>query len=327
MKHMDFNLPQPDQDAMAAVKSRAGQVLRPLGALGRLDEIAAWLAGWQRTTSPDVDPVHCIVFASDHGIAAAGVSAYPSEVTESMLGAFRAGVATANAMCNTLGVRLGVVDVGVGRPTGNITMEPAMDQERFDEAWMAGRSAVSALETPGLLVLGEMGIGNTTAAAVVCTSVFGGEAELWTGRGTGIDDRSLERKMAAVEAAARRIQGLSPLEVLREGGGAELVSIAGAVVEARLRSIPVVLDGFVVGAACVAIEAARPGILQHTIAGHCSAEPGHRLLLEKLGMEPILDLGLRLGEGSGALAAVPLIQLAAHAVTDVATFEEWGLGR
>jgi nicotinate-nucleotide--dimethylbenzimidazole phosphoribosyltransferase len=271
--------------------------------------------------------VHCIVFAGDHGVAAAGVSAYPSEVTASMLGAFRAGVATANAMCSTLGVRLAVVDVGVGRPTGDITREPAMDEERFDEAWIAGRNAVSALETAGLLVLGEMGIGNTTAAAAVCTGVLGGDAELWTGRGTGVDDTGLERKVAAVEAAVRRIQGLAPMEVLREAGGAELVAIAGAVVEARLRSIPVVLDGFVVGAACVAIEAARPGILQHTIAGHCSAEPGHRLLLEKLGMQPILDLGLRLGEGSGALAAVPLIRLAAHAVTDVATFEEWGLGR
>jgi nicotinate-nucleotide--dimethylbenzimidazole phosphoribosyltransferase len=327
MKHLEFDLPLPDHDAASAVKSRADQVLRPLGALSRLDDIAVWLASWQRTTSPDADPVHCIVFAADHGVAGAGVSAYPSEVTGSMLGAFRAGVATANALSNTLGVSLAVVDVGVGRPTGDITREPAMDQERFDEAWMAGRNAVSALETPGLLVLGEMGIGNTTVAAVVCTGVLGGEAELWTGRGTGIDDTGLERKVAAVEAAARRIQGLAPLEVLREGGGAELVAIAGAVVEARLRSIPVVLDGFVVGAACVAIEAARPGILQHTIAGHCSAEPGHRLLLEKLGMQPILDLGLRLGEGSGALAAVPLIRLAAHAVTDVATFEEWGLGR
>jgi nicotinate-nucleotide--dimethylbenzimidazole phosphoribosyltransferase len=327
MTHLEFDFPNPDYDAAAAVKSRADQVLRPLGALSRLDDIAVWLAGWQRTTSPDVDPVHCIVFAADHGVAEAGVSAYPSEVTASMLGAFRAGVATANAMCSTLGVRLAVVDVGVGRPTGDITREPAMDEERFDEAWIAGRNAVSALETAGLLVLGEMGIGNTTAAAAVCTGVLGGDAELWTGRGTGVDDTGLERKVAAVEAAVRRIQGLAPMEVLREAGGAELVAIAGAVVEARLRSIPVVLDGFVVGAACVAIEAARPGILQHTIAGHCSAEPGHRLLLEKLGMQPILDLGLRLGEGSGALAAVPLIRLAAHAVTDVATFEEWGLGR
>jgi nicotinate-nucleotide--dimethylbenzimidazole phosphoribosyltransferase len=327
MTHLEFDFPKPDHDAAAAVRSRADQVLRPLGALSRLDEIAVWLAGWQRTTSPDVDPVHCIVFAADHGVAEAGVSAYPSEVTASMLGAFRAGVATANAMCSTLGVRLAVIDVGVGRPTGDITREPAMDEERFDEAWMAGRHAVSALETPGLLVLGEMGIGNTTAAAAVCTGVFGGNAELWTGRGTGVDDTGLERKVAAVETASRRIQGLAPMEVLREAGGTELVAIAGAVVEARLRSIPVVLDGFVVGAACAAIEAARPGILQHTIAGHCSAEPGHRLLLENLGMEPILDLGLRLGEASGALAAVPLVQLAAHAVTDVATFEEWALGR
>jgi nicotinate-nucleotide--dimethylbenzimidazole phosphoribosyltransferase len=327
MKHLELDLPQADPVVAAEVQSRVDQVLRPLGALGRLDEIAVWLAGWQRTSLPDVDPVHCIVFAGDHGVVGAGVSAYPSGVTDSMLGALRAGVATANAMCNTLGVHLSVVDVGVGRPTGDITREPAMSQERFDEAWKAGRDAVSDLGSPGLLVLGEMGIGNTTAAAAVCAGVFDGDARAWTGRGTGIDDKGFERKVAAVEAAARRIRGLPPLEILRRGGGAELVAIAGAVVEARLHSIPVVLDGFVVGAACAAIEAAVPGILQHTIAGHCSAEPGHRLLLEKLGMQPILDLGLRLGEGSGALAAVPLIRVAAHAVTDVATFEEWGLGR
>jgi nicotinate-nucleotide--dimethylbenzimidazole phosphoribosyltransferase len=327
MMHLDFELPQPDHDAAAAMQGRVDQVLRPVGALSRLDEIAVWLAGWQGTVSPYVDPVHCVVFAGDHGVASTGVSAYPSDVTESMLGAFRAGVATANAMCNALGAHLAVVDVGVGRPTGDITREPAMDQKRFDEAWMAGRGAVSELESPGLLVLGEMGIGNTTAAAAVCAGVFGGDVRAWTGRGTGIDDKGYERKVAAVEAASGRIRGLPPLEVLRDGGGAELVAIAGAVVEARLRSIPVVLDGFVVGAACAAIEVARPGILQHTIAGHCSAEPGHRLLLERLGMLPILDLGLRLGEGTGALCAVPLIRLAAHAVTNVATFEEWGLRR
>jgi nicotinate-nucleotide--dimethylbenzimidazole phosphoribosyltransferase len=202
-----------------------------------------------------------------------------------------------------------------------------MTQARFAESFDAGRRAVAALASD-LLVVGEMGIGNTTAASAVCAAIFGGPADEWTGRGTGIDDATFARKVAAVEAARRRIgEELDPLHVLREVGGSELVAIAGAVVEARLRSIPVVLDGFVSTAAVVPLEVARPGALDHCIAGHCSAEAGHRLLLEKLGREPLLDLGLRLGEGSGALAAVPLIKLAAASVTDVATFQERDLSR
>jgi nicotinate-nucleotide--dimethylbenzimidazole phosphoribosyltransferase len=327
VSNVPADLPASDLEAAAAVRGRVGQVLRPQGALNRLDEIAIWLASWQRRAEPRVDGVSCVIFVADHGVAASGVSAYPPAVTGVMLEALRAGVATASVMCATLGVGLTVVDVGVGLPTGDITREPALDENRFDECWNAGRAAVSALDHPDLLVLGEMGIGNTTAAAAVCAVLFGGGADQWTGRGTGIDDSTLVRKTAAVEAARRRVEGESPLEVLRQVGGSELVAIAGAVVEARIRSIPVVLDGFVVSAACAALELAHPGALDHAIAGHCSAEPGHRLLLEKLGMMPILDLGLRLGEASGALAAVPLIELAARSVTDVATFEEWGLGR
>ncbi len=172
-----------------------------------------------------------------------------------------------------------------------------------------------------------MGIGNTTVAAAVCATLFGGDASIWTGRGTGVDDDGLSRKVTAVEAATTRARGLglAPLEVLCEVGGAELVAIAAAVVEARRRSIPVVLDGFVVGAAVASLHAARPGALDHCVAGHRSAEPGHGLLLERLELDPLVDLELRLGEASGALVAVPIVRLAAAAVTDVATFGEWGL--
>jgi nicotinate-nucleotide--dimethylbenzimidazole phosphoribosyltransferase len=183
------------------------------------------------------------------------------------------------------------------------------------------------LETD-LLVLGEMGIANTTPAAAICAALFGGPAEEWTGLGTGIDEATYARKVEVVEAARRRVgDDADPIEVLRQLGGAELVAIAGAAVEARLRSIPVILDGFVVTAAVAPLEVARPGALDHCLAGHCSGESGHRLLLDKLGKAPLLDLGLRLGEGSGALAAVPLVRLAAACVTEVATFEEWGLER
>lgn len=321
------DLPSSDLEAEASVRERAAQVLRPLGALERLDDIAVWLAGWQRTSSPVADVVNCLVFAGDHGVASTGVSAYPPAVTGAMLGALRDGVATANVMASTFGVELSVVDVGVGRPTGDITREPALTPARFRECWEAGREAVAALGASDLLVVGEMGIGNTTAAAAVCAGLFGGDADMWTGRGTGVDDEGLRRKTAAVDAARLRVQGAHPLDVLRQVGGSELVAIAGAVAEARALSIPVVLDGFVVWSACAALELARPGALDHTIAGHCSDEPGHRLLLDKLGKPPILDLGMRLGEASGALAAVPLVRVAARCVSDVATFDERGLSR
>ncbi len=325
LAHLIASLPAPDEEAAAALRERAAHVLRPRGALARLDEVAAWLAGWQRTTRPRVERPAAVVFVADHGVAAEGVSAYPATVTAEMLRALRAGAATASVMARVLGVRLEVVDVGVGRPSGNIAREPALTEDRFRACFEAGRRAVADLGPSDLLVFGEMGIANTTPAATVSAALFGGPAEDWTGRGTGIDDPTYARKVTVVEMARRRAEGCGPLESLRQLGGSELVAIAGAVLEARLRSIPVVLDGFVVTAACAALEVARPGALDHCLAGHASGEPGHRRLLEKLGKPPLLDLGLRLGEGSGALAAIPLVSLAAACVTEVATFSEWGL--
>jgi nicotinate-nucleotide--dimethylbenzimidazole phosphoribosyltransferase len=321
------SLPEPDREASLAVAGRAAEVLRPAGALARLDEVASWLAGWQRTPRPRVERPAAAVFVADHGVAEEGVSAYPQSVTAAMLRALREGVATASVMARKLGARLEVVDVGVGRPSGNIVREPALTEERFRACFEEGRRTVARLTGADLLVLGEMGIGNTTAAAALCAVLFGGPAEEWTGRGTGVDDAAYARKVRAVEGARRRAGACGPLEALRQVGGAELAAMAGAALEARLRSVPLVLDGFVATAACAALEVARPGALGHCLAGHCSGEPGHRLLLEKLGKPPLLDLGLRLGEGSGALAAVPLVRLAAACVTEVATFSEWGLSR
>jgi nicotinate-nucleotide--dimethylbenzimidazole phosphoribosyltransferase len=318
------DLPSPDAAASTAVRERASQVLRPLGALASLDDVAAWLAGWQRTSSPAVAHPAAVVFVADHGVAEEGVSAYPQSVTAAMLHALREGVATASVMARHVEATLEIVDVGVGRPTGNLTREPALTADRFAECIEAGRAAVRGLDCD-LLVLGEMGIGNTTAAAAVCAALFGLRAEDWTGRGTGVDDAGLARKIAVIESARRRVGEVAPFEALRQLGGAELVAIAGAALEARRTSIPVLLDGFVVTAAVAALFLARREALEHCIAGHCSSEPGHRLLLEKIGMRALIDLDLRLGEASGALAAVPLIRLAAAAVTDVATFDEWGL--
>ncbi|MBV8305462.1 MAG: nicotinate-nucleotide--dimethylbenzimidazole phosphoribosyltransferase, partial [Acidimicrobiia bacterium] len=270
------DLPGPDVAAGAAVAARAAQVLRPAGALARLDEVAAWLASWQRTTTPRVARPAVVVFAADHGVVDEGVSAYPSAVTAEMLRALRTGAATATVMARELGAPLEVVDVGVGRPSANLRREAALDAARFRECLDAGRRAVADLDAD-IVVFGEMGIGNTTPAAAVSAALFGGPAEEWTGRGTGIDDATWAIKVAVVDDACRRLpDDCEPLEVLREVGGPELVGIAGAVLEARRRSIPVILDGFVATAAVAPLEATRPGALDHCVAGHCSGEPGHR---------------------------------------------------
>ena len=320
-------LPPPDQAAMRAVANRASEVLRPRGALKRFDDLAVWLAGWQRSDRPMVAAPGVLVFVADHGVVEEGVSAYPATVTAEMLRALRAGRATASVLARELGATLTVVDVGVGRPTGNLAIEPAMDPQQFDRCIRAGRRAV-ARSGADVLVLGEMGIGNTTAAAAVCAAVFGSRPGSWVGRGTGIDDEAMTRKRKVVAAARRRVAAIrDPLETLRHVGGSELAALAGATIEARQRSIPVILDGFVVAAAVAPLVAVEPTVLEHCLAGHVSSELGHRRLLRHLGMTPLLDLGLRLGEASGGLAALALLRLAAPAVTEVATFMEWGMER
>ncbi|MDO8362560.1 MAG: nicotinate-nucleotide--dimethylbenzimidazole phosphoribosyltransferase [Actinomycetota bacterium] len=316
-------MPAPDLAAGDAVRARAADILRPAGALQRLDELAAWMAEWQGTAQPAVRRPAALIFAADHGVAAAGVSKYPIEVTGAMLAAFRSNQSTVTAFAAAAGATVQAVDVGVGRPTGDIRVEPALSPERFDECVAAGRDAVAALDAD-LLVIGEMGIGNTTAAAAVAAALGEGAPADWVGRGTGVDDDGLARKRAAVEAAVARIAGQAdPLEVLREVGGAELVAMAAAVMAARLRNLPVLLDGYVVTAAVLPLEVALPGALAHCQVGHCSAEPGHRRLVQRLGMQPLLDLGMRLGEGSGAMAAVPLVRMACAGITDVPTFAEF----
>ena len=318
-------LPAPDAQAATAVATRAARSLRPSGAFARLDAVASWLAGWQRTERPHVHAPAVVVFAGDHGVVEAGVTAYPSSVTAEVVRALETGDATAAVMARQVGATLHVVDAGVGRPTANLVESPAMTVARFEECWELGRDAVARVDAD-LIAVGEVGIGNTTASAAVAAALCGGPSESWVGTGSGLDAQGLARKIAAVDAARRRIgAGSPPLEVLREVGGCELVAIAAAVLEARRRSAPVLLDGYVTTAAVTPLAVAQPGALDHCLAAHVSPEPGHARLLAHLGKQPLLDLGLRLGEGTGALAAIPLVRLAAAAVVEVPTFEEWGL--
>lgn len=322
------DLPGPDADAVAAVHARAADILRPPGALHWLDDLAAWVAGWHRTARPRVEQPVGLVFAGDHGVAAAAkVSAYNPDVTAAMFTAYQQGRSTINAFARLAGATLRAIDVGIGKPTGDIRYEAALSPGRFDEIVDIAVAAVDdVVDQRGgdLLVLGEMGIGNTTPSAAISAALAGGEAAAWVGRGTGIDDDGLARKRVAVKEAVRRIAGVTdPLEVLREVGGSELVAIAAAVVAARRRSLPVVLDGYVVTSSVLPLVSVNAGALDHCIVGHCSAEPGHRLLLERLGQRPLLDLDMRLGEGSGAMAAVPLVAMACAGISEVPTFAEW----
>jgi nicotinate-nucleotide--dimethylbenzimidazole phosphoribosyltransferase len=316
-------LPAGDLVSAEAVRTRAADILRPAGALARFDEVAAWVAEWQGTSTPAVRKPSALIFAADHGVTAAGVSKYPVDVTAAMLSAYRAGKSTVSAFAHVAGATVRAIDVGVGRPTGDIRFEAAMSPDRFAEAAEAGRLAVETLDAD-LLVLGEMGIGNTTAAAAVAAALGGGEVAAWVGRGTGVDDDGLARKREAVRCAVDRVAGvLDPLEVLRELGGAELVAMAAAIVEARHRKLPVLIDGYVVTAAALPLAVVAGHALDHCLVGHCSSEPGHRRLLQRLGKQPLLDLEMRLGEGSGAMAAVPLVAMACAGITEVPTFGEW----
>lgn len=317
-------LTEPDADAAALVRARADDILRPAGAFARLDEVAVHIAAWQRTANPAIERPAGIVFAADHGVAVHGaVSAYPTDVTAAMLDALEQKRATVCALAHAAGASVTAVDVGVGRPTGDIRFEPALSPDRFTEIVDTAVSVIAEIDAD-LLVVGEMGIGNTTVAAAVAHALLGDAPADWVGRGTGVDDDGLERKRDAVAAAAARVADVDdPLEILREVGGSELVAMAAAVVAARLRSIPVVLDGFVATAAVLPLHIARPGALDHCLAGHCSAEHAHRALLDRIGLAPLVDLDLRLGEGSGAMVAVPIVKMACTAVVDVPTFGEW----
>lgn len=318
------DLPAPDAEAARAARARDAQLTKPPGALGRLEDLALWYCGWRGDARARVSAPQVIVFAGNHGVVAQGVSAFPAEVTAQMVANFEAGGAAVNQLALVAGARMDVCALDLDRPTGDISTGPAMTEAEVVAALRAGWDAV-APETD-LLVVGEMGIGNTTSAAAIALALFGGVAGDWTGRGTGIDAAGLDRKTQAVARAVEVNAGATDgLEMLRCLGGRELAAMAGAILRARMMRVPVLLDGFICTAAAACLEAAQPGALDHTLAGHVSAEPGHARLLERLGKAPILSLGLRLGEGSGGVLAMGVVQSALACHSGMATFAEAGV--
>lgn len=318
-------LPAGDEAAAGAAATREAQLTKPAGALGRLEDLAAWLARWQGRHPPRIDRPRVAVFAGNHGVAARGVSAYPAAVTAQMVKNFIAGGAAINQLCKTVSADLRVYEMALEHPTRDFTEGPALSDEECARAAAYGMMAVE----PGidLLCLGEMGIANTTAAAAICYALFGGDAADWVGPGTGVAGEMLARKKDVVAAGAARNRTLmtDPFEILRCVGGHELAAIAGAVMAARLAQVPVVLDGYAATAAAAIVHAARPGALDHCIVAHRSAEPGHGRLLERIGKRPVLDLDMRLGEASGAALAVGVLRAAVACHTGMATFAEAGV--
>lgn len=319
------SLPDGSDEAAAEAARRQAILTKPAGSLGRLEDLAVFLARWQGVSIPQLERVRVVVFAGTHGVAARGVSAYPPEVTAQMVDNFAAGGAAINQLARQAGAALRVVSLSLDTPTADFTTQPAMTEAQFVEAVAAGMEAVD--QDMQLVCPGEMGIGNTTAAAALAAALYGGDGADWAGRGTGVDDAGLARKAAAVDAGlACHADALAdPLEALRRVGGRELAAIFGATLAARLYSIPVLLDGFVCSAAAAPLGRLHENGLAHMLSGHVSAEAGHRRLLAHMGLDPILDLGMRLGEASGGCLAVNVLRAALACHEGMATFGQAGV--
>lgn len=318
------NAPGPDGNALQGAAERNGQLTKPPGALGRLEDLAIWYAGWRGDARPQISAPQVIVFAGNHGVTAQGVSAFPPEVTVQMVMNFEHGGAAINQLAKAAGATMNVHALDLDRPTADFTAGPAMSEEELLEALRVGWTAVD--HNADLLVVGEMGIGNTTPAAAIACALFGGDAADWTGRGTGVDDAGLANKTRVVaEGVALHAGSGDGLEILRRLGGREIAAMAGAIAAARALRIPVILDGFICSAAAACLAGVAEGALDHTVAGHQSAEGAHTAVLAKLGKEPLLSLGLRLGEASGGALAINILKSAVACHSGMATFAEAGV--
>lgn len=319
------DLPKIDSASVAETIAHDQQLTKPPGALGRLEDIAQWVAGWQGSYPPRITRPVVAVFAGNHGVVAQDVAAYPQAVTQQMVANFQSGGAAVNQICKTYDLGLKVFELALEVPTGDITIEPALSEEDCAATMAYGMEAISG--GCDLLCIGEMGIGNTTIAAAICFGLFGGKAEDWVGPGTGVDAAGVARKADAIQRAVdlHRAHLGDPLEVLRRLGGREFAAMAGAILAARTQRIPVLLDGYVASAAAAVLYAMDNSALDHCMAAHCSAEPAHRALLEKIGKAPLLDLGMRLGEGSGAALAAGIVKAAVNLHNDMATFASAGV--
>lgn len=338
--------PALDRQAMAAAEARQAQLTKPPGSLGRLEQLALLMAGMQGVERPVVDPVAITVFAADHGVAAEGVSAFPQEVTAAMVANFAHGGAAISVLAEALGARLEVVDVGVigetaGLPrvvgrriapgTANFARQAAMSETQLAEALACGREAVERAAADGarLFIGGEMGIANTTAATAIGAALLSLPPAALAGPGTGLDDDGIAHKVAVIERALKRhrLEAGEPLAILRCVGGFEIAALCGAFLAAAQRGMAVLVDGYIATSAALLAQRINPGCAPWLLLSHASAEPGHAALVEACGKAPLLDLQMRLGEGSGAAVALPLLRLACTLHSNMATFAEAGVAQ
>jgi nicotinate-nucleotide--dimethylbenzimidazole phosphoribosyltransferase len=347
VRELAAEVPPADEAAERTARRRHLGLAKPPGSLGRLEELGVNLAGMAGECPPPVSESPAVVVcAGDHGVLGRGVSPWPQAVTPAMVSNFCRGGAAVNAIAKTVGARVSVLDVGVAgelelhpllrdakvrRGTDDLSRGPAMSREEAARAVMAGAGVTEELVESGgvdLLVAGDMGIGNTTPAACLISTFTGRPPEETTGRGTGIDDETLKLKVSVVEEVLElhAHNAADPLGVLAAMGGLEHAAIVGVILTGAVYGVPVILDGVVSNSAALVAHALAPRALGYIIAGHRSAEPGARIALEHLGLEPFLDLDLRLGEGTGGLLAVPLVQAAARMLAEMTTLEEIGFG-
>ncbi len=333
-----------NKEAADQAVARQMQLTKPPGALGQLETIAIRLAGMQGTVTPSVNNVHITVFAADHGVATRGVSAFPQAVTVEMLRNFSRGGAAINVLARYLGATLSVINLGtasdpgsldnvtdrhLGAGTADFVEQAAMSEQQFYDALNTGRQAAErvSLAHADLFIGGEMGIGNTTSAAAIACALLDKEASLLTGPGTGLDNNGVSRKAEIIAKALARHQSAvgDPLEVLRCLGGFEIVALTGSYLSCAHTGLPVLVDGFISSVAALAAVAINADVADWLLYSHASAEPGHAHVLKALQAQPVLDLGMRLGEGSGAAVAVPLLRLACELHNGMATFAEAGV--
>jgi nicotinate-nucleotide--dimethylbenzimidazole phosphoribosyltransferase len=335
-----------DEAAMREAWERQSQLTKPPGSLGILEEVSVRLAGIRGACPPESMTRPAVaVFAGDHGVHAQGVTPWPQEVTAAMIENFRAGGAAVNVLARQAGAEVYVVDMGVAadvepgprvldhkvrRGTSDLSAGPAMTVDEAEQALLAGVVVADALVDAGhdCLLTGDMGIANTTASAALVAAFTGADPRAVTGRGTGVDDPTWERKVAVVESALRdRPVTDDPVATLASLGGFEHAGLAGFVVGAAARRVPVVLDGVIAGSAALVAQALAPHAIDHCFAGHRSVEPGHAVALAELGLRPLVDLDLRLGEGTGAVLAFPVVEAAGAVLREMATFDSAGVAR
>ena len=308
-------------------KNRQNNLTKPIGSLGKLEKYAIWMAGWQKKEKPTINNFQCLVFAGNHGVARRKVSAYPSEVTEQMVKNFINGGAAINQLCNLSNIKLSVIPISLENPTKDFSEEKAMNPDETLSAMKLGYNSVP--KKCDLLLLGEMGISNTTSATAIACALFKTSVKKWTGLGTGISEKNLKNKISVIQRGLK-LHGKkfdSVIEILSCFGGREMAAIVGSIIAARVRGIPILLDGFVSTASAATLTIFNKNILEHCLISHLSSEPGHKGIILKLKKEPILDLNMRLGEASGGAVASLIIKAAVVTHNKMATFSEAGVSK